>query len=448
MLYSLGLLPSDKIVETSALDLTAGFVGQTKDKVNAALDEAKGGVLFIDEAYNLGLGHFGKEACDTIVAAMTSKSYCDVVIVIAGYPDEIHEMLTRNSGLKSRFNHFFEFPDWDPEDCVAFLQMLAERENFEIEELMLHDFEAACENLRKLDGWGNGRDVTKLWEMAKSNRGFRVYDSGEVRKIISMEDMAGATSEMMDARKPRKTTIASGKAEASSSNHDAEEDSLGSEPPMVSETGTVIPPRVQSNDACQEATQTESDEGHESEQDSLSISNVGDEEESIEDNDVTDNDGRDDGVPDDIWNELLDTKRRQKEQQDALAQREAAYQQYLLEQQRCEDEASRLHQEKLERIRREAERNEQERLIQEALEADRRRRQQEELERQRKEREIQKEKEKERKRLATIRRLQIIGRCPAGFEWYQQGCGWRCGGGSHFVSDEELRKRFGSDAIR
>ena len=124
VLFGLGLIPSDRIVETSALELTADYVGQTTTKVTEALRESKGGILFIDEAYNLGIGPFGKEACDTIVAAMTSEQFKDVVIVIAGYPHDIDSMLNSNAGLKSRFTHFFEFPDWRPEDCKSFFELL------------------------------------------------------------------------------------------------------------------------------------------------------------------------------------------------------------------------------------------------------------------------------------------------------------------------------------
>jgi len=81
VLFGLQLKPSDKIVETTALDLTAAYVGQTGDKVNQALREAKGGILFVDEAYNLGQGGFGKEACDTLVAGMTSDEFRDVQII-------------------------------------------------------------------------------------------------------------------------------------------------------------------------------------------------------------------------------------------------------------------------------------------------------------------------------------------------------------------------------
>lgn len=77
------------------------YVGQTKKKVQQKLDAARGGVLFIDEAYELGKGTFGEEALTTILAAMTDPEY-KLVIIIAGYPKDMEKMLARNVRLKSR----------------------------------------------------------------------------------------------------------------------------------------------------------------------------------------------------------------------------------------------------------------------------------------------------------------------------------------------------------
>ncbi|GMF43657.1 unnamed protein product [Phytophthora fragariaefolia] len=100
ILHGMGVLATTKLVETSGLDLTAEFVGQTKKKVTDKLGEAKGGLLFIDEAYELGEGKFGEEAMTTLVAAMTDLSYAGMVIIIAGYPKDMDQMLDRNVGLK------------------------------------------------------------------------------------------------------------------------------------------------------------------------------------------------------------------------------------------------------------------------------------------------------------------------------------------------------------
>lgn len=100
ILYSLDLISTNKMVETSGLELTGEFLGQTKTKVTETLREAKGGILFVDEAYTLGFGQYGKEACDTLVAAMTSEEYTDLIIIIAGYEADIDKMLDGNAGLK------------------------------------------------------------------------------------------------------------------------------------------------------------------------------------------------------------------------------------------------------------------------------------------------------------------------------------------------------------
>jgi hypothetical protein len=205
VLYSLSLIPSNKIVEKSALDLTADFEGQTKTEVHAALKEAKGGVLFVDEAYNLGDGKYGKEACDTLVGAMTSKEYSDVLIVIAGYPDKIQQMLETNSGLKSRFNNFFEFPDWEPEDCWSFFLSCAEREGFAVGSEVAGTLLDGCSRLKQLSGWANGRDVTTLWTDSKSHRAQRVVDSPEFDKKLLATDLTAALSDMTQARVGRIT---------------------------------------------------------------------------------------------------------------------------------------------------------------------------------------------------------------------------------------------------
>ena len=81
LLHSFGLLPTDKVLVRSALDLTSAYVGQTKDKVEAAMNEALGGILFIDEAYNLGSGGggsgggFGQEAQDKLLQMLTEDKY-------------------------------------------------------------------------------------------------------------------------------------------------------------------------------------------------------------------------------------------------------------------------------------------------------------------------------------------------------------------------------------
>jgi SpoVK/Ycf46/Vps4 family AAA+-type ATPase len=206
VLFGLGLKPSNKLVERSAQDLTADFVGQTTTKVNEALKEAKGGCLFIDEAYALGEGQFGKDAIETIVQAMTSEEFADVLIVIAGYPDEINDMLNKNIGLKSRFTNFFDFPNWEGSDCVAFFKNCLNKENFTAGEGTLEKLEEGCNVLSSLEGFGNGRDIMQLWKEAKNQRASRIYDTpDEFEKVILLADISVGINAMIQGRIPGAT---------------------------------------------------------------------------------------------------------------------------------------------------------------------------------------------------------------------------------------------------
>ena len=127
MFHALGLLPRPDVVETGRAELVAGYLGQTAIQTQAMIDRARGGVLFIDEAYALAQGgpqDFGREAINTLVPAMTNLRG-QLVVIAAGYPDAIAELLAKNEGLASRFGQTVEFPDYPPDDLVTILERMA-----------------------------------------------------------------------------------------------------------------------------------------------------------------------------------------------------------------------------------------------------------------------------------------------------------------------------------
>ena len=197
-------MASKSIIETSGIDLTGEYVGQTKKKVQEKLGQAKGSVLFIDEAYDLGKGSFGEEAMTTLLAAMTSPEYEGmVVIIIAGYNYEIDQMLDRNSGLKSRFTEIFEFEDWTPVACSNFLLQTAASEAFLVNEEwkpMLVNF---FTKLAVLPGWANARDVIQIWKDCKKNRASRVTRENESQKSIQRSEFYSALESMIIKRTPQ-----------------------------------------------------------------------------------------------------------------------------------------------------------------------------------------------------------------------------------------------------
>ena len=221
ILFSLGLLAKKTVVETTGLELTGEYLGQTKTKVTEKLKEALGGVLFIDEAYELGKGMYGSEACSALVAAMTNPKYSSLVIVMAGYPSDIMGMLDTNLGLKSRVSHFLQFPDWSPEDCATYFFRACGEAGFQFEGTAEDDASrgdaervkqevllSAFEELRQCNGWGNARDVHQFLKLAKESRATRLMAGfGEVRsasqvgsKLLQRADVAHAANTLIAAR--------------------------------------------------------------------------------------------------------------------------------------------------------------------------------------------------------------------------------------------------------
>lgn len=128
--HKLGILSKGQLVEVDRSGLVAGYVGHTALKVNEVVEKAKGGVLFIDEAYSLTYrrseNDFGWEAVDTLIKAMEDYRD-DLVVIVAGYTDRMAEFIESNPGLKSRFNKFIEFKDYSSEELFEiYKRMLAD----------------------------------------------------------------------------------------------------------------------------------------------------------------------------------------------------------------------------------------------------------------------------------------------------------------------------------
>ena len=165
LFYELGLLADCRVVEVKAQDLLGSYVGQTKDVVNSKMTEARGGVLFIDEAYGLNPTNtrcsFAMEARDTLLANLTNPAYMGkMVVIIAGYEDHIAALLASNPGLRSRFTAQMRFRPYTPNECVTLLR--SELKTMGRLDLSLDYDVSLCEaftECMKRDGWANARDV-------------------------------------------------------------------------------------------------------------------------------------------------------------------------------------------------------------------------------------------------------------------------------------------------
>lgn len=160
---SLGLLASDDVVECSAKDMVAGYVGQTAQKVADLMQRAAGKVLFIDEAYALAQGSFAKEAIDELVAGLTKPEYqSKMIVVMAGYEQDMDELLAVNAGLASRFETRVKFQSLKANACWALLQSKMKAEDVEIPALLARQelgIAIAFKRLSETPAFGSARDV-------------------------------------------------------------------------------------------------------------------------------------------------------------------------------------------------------------------------------------------------------------------------------------------------
>lgn len=127
----LGVVTKGHLVETDRSGLIAEYVGQTAVKTNAIIDSALGGVLFIDEAYALVQGgeDYGNEAIATLLKRMEDNRD-NLVVIVAGYPDEMHKFINANPGLKSRFNNYIDFQDYNADELTRIFETYVRKYNY------------------------------------------------------------------------------------------------------------------------------------------------------------------------------------------------------------------------------------------------------------------------------------------------------------------------------
>jgi len=192
VLHSLGVLPTDRFVETDRAGLVAGYVGQTAIKTRERIEEALGGILFIDEAYALSQdaqgGHgFGKEAIDTLVKCM--DDYRDrLVVILAGYTGDMAEFLAVNPGLASRFPNQVEFPDYSAAELLRIAESMFRSKGYVLER-SAHDrivdlCALCCEAGESGVQTGNARGIRNMVELAARNQALRLAKVTELDRSV------------------------------------------------------------------------------------------------------------------------------------------------------------------------------------------------------------------------------------------------------------------------
>ena len=194
--HELGVLSKGQLIEVDRSGLVGGYVGQTAIKTQGVIQQALGGVLFIDEAYTLARGNdsndYGQEAIDTILKAMEDHRD-DLVVIVAGYPDLMERFVNSNPGLKSRFNKYIYFEDYTPEELLEIFDSMCKKSGLiatkNARDLVLKHFEEEYANRDKT--FANGREVRNFFEKTVVNQANRLAQES----YIDDEDVATLTAE-------------------------------------------------------------------------------------------------------------------------------------------------------------------------------------------------------------------------------------------------------------
>ena len=430
--YDMGFLATAEVLETSATDLVGEYVGHTGPRTQKLLEKALGKVLFVDEAYRLAEGHFAKEAMDEIVDCITKPAFAQrLVIILAGYDTDINRLMSINPGLTSRFPETITFRGFNPNECLElFITLLKKKKHLDIVALesasaafqreLLHRFEV----LTSLTNWANARDVGTL---AKSVFGqllstadptstdpMRLDETTVLTAFDSMITERGKRAKDLVAKLPVQPHLPTQTAASRTQN--------APPPPKVGAQTCQPPPQTKDPPPEEQGPKTAS--------------------------------SRDLGVSDEAWARLqLDkqaTAAREKHYHELLARQAELEAEYARKQEEDEQmlRQEQQKQEGLQRRRAATEEAEATRLAAEEDEAKRRleqERMRRESERRRREEELallERERkaaeEERRKEAAAQRKLRTLGVCVAGFRWIKQAGGYRCAGGSHYVSDAQL----------
>ena len=198
---SLKALRSGHLVEVDRATLVAGFIGQTAPKTLEMCRKALDGILFIDEAYTLAgtpgaEGDFGKEAIDALLKFMEDNRD-RIVVIVAGYPNQMRRFIDTNPGLAGRFTKTIDFPKYSPHELVEIFRRMALKQHFVLPEGFGAKITPLIAERAKGEAWANAREMRTLFEKAREAQAMRIASEPHADlSRIELADIVRATGRM------------------------------------------------------------------------------------------------------------------------------------------------------------------------------------------------------------------------------------------------------------
>ena len=183
----------NKLIEVTSKDLIAEYVGQTAIKTNEVIQKAKGGILFIDEAYMLGdkQNSYNDDAIGTLIAEMENNRD-NLVVIFAGYTKEMQAFLNANSGIASRIGYTLTFDDYTTDELVSIFDGMVRKAGFDIDEGAHEKLREIIEENRNKENFGNARFVRNVFEKSiiKHANNTKNNKSKKILKTITKDDIS------------------------------------------------------------------------------------------------------------------------------------------------------------------------------------------------------------------------------------------------------------------
>jgi len=190
--HALGLISKSDVIETARVDFVGTYVGTTAPKTTETVNRAMGGVLFIDEAYQLmdkdGAGGYGAEAIDTLVALLENHKN-DFICIVAGYTKEMQDFLDQNPGLKSRFPTTIEFEDYTLSELCQMFDLTIKKKGFVVADEAKDAVRNYIEGCYRSKDFGNGRGVRNIVEKIIRQANTRIDGYMMAGRDITKEDL-------------------------------------------------------------------------------------------------------------------------------------------------------------------------------------------------------------------------------------------------------------------